>query len=387
MRLIPSDPDLETVVGRIQDGSIDLQPDFQRGAVWSRTKQQLLIDSVLRNWYIPPVHLVRTTEDEQIVLDGQQRLRAIHEFVRGSFGVAGDADPPSEEVKALDGLRYDELPPQVRRRFDRFTIRVFEVVDYNTAEPYELFFRLNQPTPLTSAEKRNAFFGAPRDQVAELASVASLSGMTQERIGYSNARLAYEDVLARFVWTLELGTLAEKVTANRVTQRFRKEEAFEENIMALAHESVLAFFQLQSLGRKEIRLNRAMTYSWLCLAARGILAGESMDHLDSLVADVEILRNNLKRSADDHDAYLESANQVDRLAFLILNDRASARVNDVSSVLLRDCSLWALSCRWHGCIDDRAQRFVELLDNDSSLPVAEQRLLEVATESDWARLR
>ncbi len=33
MRLIPSDPDIQTVFSRIKDGSLDLQPDFQRGEV------------------------------------------------------------------------------------------------------------------------------------------------------------------------------------------------------------------------------------------------------------------------------------------------------------------------------------------------------------------
>ena len=85
MRLIPSDPDVETVVGRIADNSLNLQPEFQRGAVWSRQKQRLLIDSILRNWYVPPLHVVRTEDDRQEVLDGQQRLTAIYEFTQGFY--------------------------------------------------------------------------------------------------------------------------------------------------------------------------------------------------------------------------------------------------------------------------------------------------------------
>ena len=33
MRLIPWDPDVETIARRIKTGDIDLQPDFQRGEV------------------------------------------------------------------------------------------------------------------------------------------------------------------------------------------------------------------------------------------------------------------------------------------------------------------------------------------------------------------
>ena len=252
--MIPSDPDLETIVGRIRDQSLDLQPDFQRGAVWYRPKQRLLVDSVLRSWYIPPVHVVRTSEDEQEVLDGQQRLRAIYQFVFGPLSADGGTEPHDPFITELDGLRYDELPERVRRRFDRFTIRVFELVDYEPEEPYELFFRLNQPTTLTAAEKRNAFFGEARAQIRVLTEHAERVGMSPDRIGFSNARLAYEDVIARFVWTLETGTLAEKVTAARVTQRYRQPDAFSPEVLEAAREPIDIVFGTDSLESHEIRL-------------------------------------------------------------------------------------------------------------------------------------
>src|SRR4051812_14755666 len=101
MRLFPSDPDIATIVARIRDESLDLQPDFQRGSVWSKQKQRLLIDSILRSWYVPPVHVVRTPNQEQVVLDGQQRLRAIFDFVEGFLTVDGRADPPNSEIAQL----------------------------------------------------------------------------------------------------------------------------------------------------------------------------------------------------------------------------------------------------------------------------------------------
>ncbi|EGN97363.1 hypothetical protein SERLA73DRAFT_57011, partial [Serpula lacrymans var. lacrymans S7.3] len=37
------------------DGSITLEPEYQRGIVWPESKQSGLIDSILRNYYIPPI--------------------------------------------------------------------------------------------------------------------------------------------------------------------------------------------------------------------------------------------------------------------------------------------------------------------------------------------
>jgi len=90
MRLLPSDPDIETIVGRINKNDLDLQPEFQRGEVWGTAKKQRLIDSILRDWHIPPIHVIENTDTaRQEVLDGQQRLAANRDFAPGEFPVHG----------------------------------------------------------------------------------------------------------------------------------------------------------------------------------------------------------------------------------------------------------------------------------------------------------
>ena len=202
---------------RIERGRIDLQPDFQRGEVWSRPKKQRLIDSILRGWHVPPIHLVRKPGGTFDVLDGQRRLTAIRDFIEGQFPVKGDIEPQDQRIQALDGLRYKRLPEEIREEFDAFAIRVFELRDYNPDEPHELFFRLNQPTNLTEAEKRNAFMGDSRNQVRDLVLWSVQEGLSHERVGFSNARMSYDDLLARLLLTLERGTLTLKITSAQIT--------------------------------------------------------------------------------------------------------------------------------------------------------------------------
>src|SRR5580693_1376269 len=110
MRLIPSDPDVETIVGRIGSGDIDLQPEFQRGEVWTRLKKQRLIDSILRDWHVPPIHVIENPNTrKQEVLDGQQRLVSIRDFVHGEFPVDGTLEAHDDEILALNSLRYAQL--------------------------------------------------------------------------------------------------------------------------------------------------------------------------------------------------------------------------------------------------------------------------------------
>ncbi|MBF0306872.1 MAG: DUF262 domain-containing protein, partial [Alphaproteobacteria bacterium] len=110
MRLTSSDPDVETIVSRIKNDDLNLQPDFQRGVVWTDDKKKKLVDSILRGWHIPPIHVVEVRDKgTQEVLDGQQRLTAILNFVNGRFTVDGHAEPLSNEIKCLHGLHFDEL--------------------------------------------------------------------------------------------------------------------------------------------------------------------------------------------------------------------------------------------------------------------------------------
>ncbi len=86
MHLTPSDPDVATIYRKIKTARLDLQPNFQRGEVWGKAKKQRLIDSILRGWHIPPVHVIKVPgSEQQEVLDGQQRLVAIRDFIGNKF--------------------------------------------------------------------------------------------------------------------------------------------------------------------------------------------------------------------------------------------------------------------------------------------------------------
>ncbi|KAJ6587234.1 hypothetical protein B0H10DRAFT_827346 [Mycena sp. CBHHK59/15] len=45
----------EALYKQIHNGDINLEPDYQREVVWSESKQIGIIDSIFRNFYIPPV--------------------------------------------------------------------------------------------------------------------------------------------------------------------------------------------------------------------------------------------------------------------------------------------------------------------------------------------
>ena len=341
MRLIPSDPDIETLLRRIERGELDLQPDFQRGEVWSQKKQKLLIDSILRDWHVPPIHVVETNEGEE-VLDGQQRLVAIRQFHQGRLKVYGNADPKAEEIIELNGLTFHELPDLFKRRFLGFSIRFFKIVDYSTEEPAELFYRLNQPVTLTAPEQRNAFFGSVRDQVRNLVSQHSMNALDKEFLGFSNARMALDDVLARVCFVIESKTLREKVTAQRLASRYRNPQGFPKTVLERVDEALEVFGKSKDHVLKAVRFNKATLFTWLYFFSKAQGFHQTFEsNIGSFISIVEVARQQLRTKSAMSDNGLLSAETTSRLISL-LHDRASSRVGDVFSLIARDFVIWGM---------------------------------------------
>lgn len=70
----------------VEDGYLDLDPDFQRGRVWTIKQQELFMGHLLSGGTVQPILLSaygRTPTSKRVLLDGKQRLGAIRSFVEG----------------------------------------------------------------------------------------------------------------------------------------------------------------------------------------------------------------------------------------------------------------------------------------------------------------
>jgi hypothetical protein len=344
MRLLPSDPDVETIISRIEADDLNLQPDFQRGEVWSRVKKQRLVDSILRDWHVPPIHVIELTSTRrQEVLDGQQRLVAIRDFYRNEFPVDGSIEPMDPLIVKLGGLKYRDLPDDARRQFNQFTIRVFRIVDYKSSEPAELFFRLNQPTNLTSAEQRNAFFGPVREQIKGLVDSLGQFGLDKSFLGFSNSRMAYDDVLSRVALSVERGTIGEKIAAADLVELYRTDSFFSQRTEAKVRSALRLLGQAGQERKQHPRFNKATMYSWLIFLIR------ANSHQFEHQIDSAMLANLLKFFEDQRfSASLGFGPDMSQMIgglstewiFQVYEDRSTSRVADVSSVILRDMAIW-----------------------------------------------
>jgi hypothetical protein len=73
-----------------------LNPSFQRGAVWTKAQKIAWIETILRGLGLPAIIVNRFPKEHptygwsEVVIDGQQRLRATAEFMQSKFKVRGE---------------------------------------------------------------------------------------------------------------------------------------------------------------------------------------------------------------------------------------------------------------------------------------------------------
>ena len=134
---------------------LNLNPDFQRGSVWSPAARTFLIDTILRQLPIPKVYLrtkidVATKMTVRDVVDGQQRMRAILDF-------ANDVFPLNKRAGEFVGLKYSTMSEEQQEIFLSYPIAVDQLVNASDTDVLEVFARLNSYTVvLNAAEKRHA---------------------------------------------------------------------------------------------------------------------------------------------------------------------------------------------------------------------------------------
>ena len=369
MRIWPKEPDIYTICRRIKGGEIDLQPDFQRDLVWNKAKKQSLIDTILREWQFPPVFMVVPSTGETLdVLDGQQRLNAIVEFFDDGFEINGSIDPSDEKIKSLDGLRYSQLAKEDRARFDRYSVRVFELTDYKEDEPYELFFRLNQGSALTPAEKRNTLYGPVRDQVRELVDLMNEKGVCIESIGFNNSRLAYHDVIARLLYALNHRIINRKITDVMLVEFFRSGKSVDSDTYARAD---AAINKISSIIYRKVKLNKPTLLTWLIFFS-------FEDNGDNIFYTFEGLKDSARSGKCDDRLLL--------FLFDVYQEKSSTSVNDAVPVQLRLLIIYLVGFLTNTVLNNSAMSSLAhiILDKLSSHDnYSEGKLTELMISEGW----
>lgn len=148
----------------MRDGKNTLQMDHviqRQSGQWDgdKLKKSLLIHSILANYPVPPIYCLKEVVGEKdysySILDGKQRLTTVFDYIDGRYPL--DVETPSvtiDDVTYELGSKYfTDLDAECQQELlsFKFTIYGFEDADDDLIE--EIFFRLNNSTPLSKPQK------------------------------------------------------------------------------------------------------------------------------------------------------------------------------------------------------------------------------------------
>ncbi|KAF5375840.1 hypothetical protein D9615_008171 [Tricholomella constricta] len=157
----------------IRDKMVDLDPEYQRGVVWSETKQGDLIDSLMHHYVVYPiVFAIRPISDGaeiseiRVCIDGKQRITAIQQFM--------DNKIPYKDSRLSKDVWYSKVPQGrkghvisdvMRMRFSHTQLAVYE---YDAINDYDERERVQNGVALSAHERLRAINGLHADMVREM---------------------------------------------------------------------------------------------------------------------------------------------------------------------------------------------------------------------------
>ncbi|KAF4622648.1 hypothetical protein D9613_009045 [Agrocybe pediades] len=181
--------------------------------VWTETKQIGLIDSIFRNFYIPPVIFSVQSYDDgserKICIDGKQRLTAISLFMNGQIPHRDPftneklwyREPRDERAKKS----YKLLPLKYQKQFANKQIVCVEYQEITDADEREIFQRVQLGVALTPAEKLMVIKTPRADFIRSLQTthMKEPGGLSSSSLDWNTARGSDYRSLAIGVYCME----------------------------------------------------------------------------------------------------------------------------------------------------------------------------------------
>lgn len=194
---------LRNILDMIDEGDLELAPDFQRRNVWNIGQRSRLIESLLLRIPLPAFYFSSDEDGKMLVVDGLQRLSAIYDFVKRQHNDVRfykldkleylQAEVGEKSFKDIEGTRW------ARRIYS--TQIIANVVDPQTPDKvkFDIFKRINTGgSPLNAQEIRHCMSKTrSRNFLKKLAASKSFILATNGNL-CEHIRMVDREVILRF---------------------------------------------------------------------------------------------------------------------------------------------------------------------------------------------
>ncbi|RKZ73559.1 MAG: DUF262 domain-containing protein [Gammaproteobacteria bacterium] len=274
---------VRNMIDMINDGDLQLAPDFQRRQVWTQKQKSRLIESLLLHIPLPAFYFSADDDGKMLVVDGLQRLSAIYDYVKSS-----------KNGYKLDRLEY--LQKEVGKKYfkeiegTRWARRIYNtqilanVVDPQTPSKvkFDIFKRINTGgSPLNAQEIRHCMSKKrSRNFLKQLAASEEFNNATNNNLR-EHVRMVDREVILRFCAFRIIESIENDYAPTKTMNSFLTEisriidtELSDETLKQLAIEFKRAMLNAQKLfgshafrkwlpnSYKSYPINRALFETW-----------------------------------------------------------------------------------------------------------------------------
>lgn len=146
----------------------NFDPAYQRRSVWSDEKQSFFIDSILKNFPMPPIFLHQKIDDDTgktkyDIIDGKQRLTSIIRFLKNEIPASDEFENSPFYDEKIAGVYFRDLDEnnltEYKKRLWRYVVPI-EYIDTSNKDVIDnIFDRLNRNgEPLNGQELRKSVY-------------------------------------------------------------------------------------------------------------------------------------------------------------------------------------------------------------------------------------
>ncbi|MDM5305815.1 DUF262 domain-containing protein [Peribacillus frigoritolerans] len=269
-----------------------INSNYQRRGVWLQKDKVRLIESILMNLPIPEIYVWQkdtnadTGETRYEIVDGQQRLHSVLEFI-GNPNFKLNSRYLEIKESSFANKTFEELGIEDKQLFWRYQFVVRSIPSEVTEEEIaKLFYRLNATSySLNPQELRNAEFNGEFIQLAE--ELSRLDFWKKFNIFNMNdiRRMLDIQTCSSILIFLRSGIQSEsQALINRIYDRYNDEypekEDDRETFIALV-QIVEQFLEVNNLfAQKKTQLYTLFNIAYWILSKKGIVSKEELERFD-----------------------------------------------------------------------------------------------------------
>lgn len=158
MKIIRNTIPVSDIYNQLMDGNLTINRSYQRSpGLWPENARSYFIDTILNDFPFPKIIIrqsidLKTKKTKREIIDGQQRLLTIRDFLNNNFKL-------SKVSKNYPSYYFNDLEEDIQNKLLAYEISSDNIISASEEEVLEIFRRINSYTlPLSKTEQRHATF-------------------------------------------------------------------------------------------------------------------------------------------------------------------------------------------------------------------------------------